>query len=493
MPARHNPLYRAKQIICTELRLYRPNVPLGRIMKVIAMGLASLAPSLPEAFLILTMALSAPFATAYGDTLFYKCNAATGKIDFKALYWLSQYSKEQQANLRHSVESRGYKNVGKHLLTYNSHGYLVSSETQTMDCRIRDKDFVISIGTQPGNVNAMGSCGAWSTHWIAISERGKQILPMTTLSSCQGNRVIYRITINTTTTPPKIKILKTDINDFRAKVFRSSAKIIRPHNIDLGITTSSIAVGANSIWIAQDESETITQLSRAGAVIGAYHIDGHPLALAVGPHGDIISLVGRKSLESIITLNRSGQEISSVAAPQNPTAIFVTKNNEIWTNAEYNLDAHSPRRSLFRVGAQGNITKVFTSNYPIDNFSISHAGNIWILGDHTLLKLSSNSQVLVRRRFDNYPELIAVGGPDNDVWVGLDSAYPTWNAHSATYGPGIIKELDRHGNVIKVRYTKSDPTGLAVDDAGNVWVGNGKILTEIPKEYWEQHNRTPNE
>jgi hypothetical protein len=230
------------------------------------------------------------------------------------------------------------------------------------------------------------------------------------------------------------------------------------------------------------------------------------MVLAVGQHGSIISLVGRtmvkpgkfgstsKTSEAIIKLNQVGQEISSVDVTHyNPSAIFVDQNNEIWINAQYTANAFSPRRSLFRIDTHGNIAKVFGSNYPIGRFAITHAGNIWMIDDHTLLKISRNAQVLARRRFNNYPALIAVGGPDSDVWVGLNSEYPSWNAHSAAYGPGIIKELDRHGKIIKVSYTQSDPTGLAVDAAGNVWVANGKIITEIPKEYWEQHNITPNE
>jgi|GEM_PF-4999212 len=177
-------------------------------------ALSALTP--PKALLILSLALLSPFTTAYGDTLFYRCDARRERIEFKALYEAGQ-----QTHIIRSIEAQGYDLVGEHLLTYNALGYLVSLTTQVLDCQIHGRNVITIIGVQPGNINAMGSCGAWSTHWVAVIERGQTtpILPMTVLSTCQGDEMIYSIKLDLRTIPPQIDIAKTNINNFLNKAF----------------------------------------------------------------------------------------------------------------------------------------------------------------------------------------------------------------------------------------------------------------------------------
>jgi len=309
---------------------------------------AALVPYTTFAALIIMFAcpMSPIVKIVYGDTIFYKCAPAEGKIKIKILYnMMSGYNEKQRMSIINKMKKRSYKYAGSSyaLLKYNSAGYLINSKTNTQYCFIANKKYSIKIGAVVANKNANGQCGAWSTHFIEIklyNDKTKTVvLKKTILSSCGSNTAISKILVNVFDSPAKIRIENERLDGL--PFLKQNDSLIK--NIAISYYPVGISVnGSNHIWIT--DRHYLIKLNNKGKILLKRKFNGYlgPIItycvnricnIWVGESPKYQRWIQKEKSYGpgkIIELNSLGKIIKTINIKSDPTAMTIDNLGNIW-------------------------------------------------------------------------------------------------------------------------------------------------------------------
>lgn len=250
-----------------------------------------------------------------------------------------------------------------------------------------------------------------------------------------------------------------------------------------GINTPyGLAVDAlGNIWVANESSNSVTELNATGSVLGTYTSGGilSPRGIAIDTTGNV--WIANTGGSSIVELNSAGTPISTgsgytAGSINAPVALAIDSSNNVWV-ANFNGSSITALNSAGTVINSSPLTASGNIALPVGIAMDTH-GNAWIsnAGNGTVAEFN-NSGVLQSSAGYSDGALIHPQGIVMDV---SNNAYVAANYISAVSGFGsngsALTSSPLTGGGI------SAPTGMAIDGAGNIWAANAKTagtLSEI--------------
>lgn len=252
---------------------------------------------------------------------------------------------------------------------------------------------------------------------------------------------------------------------------------------------ASIAVdGAGDVWVANYTGGSVTELSAGGVPISPVTgftgggLGGLEYALAIDRAGNV--WVANFSGSSVTELNAGGNPLSPPAGfvgGENPQGIAVDGAGNIWVADHGN--------SVMKLDANGNLLSPaggFTAGglYDAWGIAIDGTGNVWVTdatvgasGGNSVTKLNAGGNPLS-------PATGFTGGRlDNPVAIAIDSAGNAWVANETG---NSVTEFSPSGSVLSpAGITLNEfgggglnaPYAIAIDGAGNVWLPNSGSST----------------
>ncbi len=243
-------------------------------------------------------------------------------------------------------------------------------------------------------------------------------------------------------------------------------------SISTGLLETSYTVGnpygiaidaSGNVWVTNNGSHNVTELSSTGATIGTYAVGTNPQGIAIDASGNV--WVANNGSGTVTELRSTGATIITVTVGTNPHGIAIDASGNVWvTNSSPN-------------GGSGTVTELSSTGTPIGTYAvginpfgiaIDASGNVWVVNgnNNDVTKLSPTGAPI---------GTYAVGG--NPYGIAIDASGNVWVTNSGTNN---VTELSPAGTPIGTYPAGSAPQGIAIDASGNVWVANtGSPVTEL--------------
>jgi len=262
---------------------------------------------------------------------------------------------------------------------------------------------------------------------------------------------------------PFLPALAATPNDWTVAIKYSGSSLNTPYGL---------AVDAQGdVWVANESSNSVTELTNTGTVAGTYSAGGilSPRALAIDTTGKI--WVANTGGSSIVELNSSGTPLSgtlgyTAGSINAPVALAIDSGNNVWI-ANYN---------------GGTVTALNSSGTAIDSsplvgggnislpagIAVDAHGNVWVsnAGNGTVAEFS-NAGVLQSSTGYTDGALIHPQG------IALDS---NSNAYVAANFIAGVSGFNSGGSPLTSSPLTggglSAPTGMAIDGNGTIWIAN---------------------
>ncbi|AEE14093.1 hypothetical protein Thena_0453 [Thermodesulfobium narugense DSM 14796] len=405
-----------------------------------------------------TLSNSSKISDDSNTYLFYKCNP-NGELEFKNLYFYTQNEQDKKISTIESLQQAGYKNLGgpDELLIKDSRGFVTSTKTINLSCKIRDFTYNITVGAMTGNPNPVGQCGAFSSHWIEIEKGNSTILPKTVLQTCNSQSAISKITINSA---GQIQVYKT--NPYSQSGSANPMDTNKKRTIYVGQTPDAIATdNFGNIWVSNYQSQNIAKINQDGEV-DLFNLKGSPTNIAVDSYGNVFVIVE----DSIIKLTQEGKIIGTYKIADGLNYIFIDPQNNVW------VDDWKDGK-IFKLNENGNITKTYQASYGAYQIIMDKSNNLWVASSYgPLILLYPNghikecSQCCVNK----------ITTANNTAWITtgklLDNSI-------------MLRHINANCEILPQSYKLNiQPTGIAIDNKDNIWISGNKkegegVLEEI--------------
>lgn len=240
-------------------------------------------------------------------------------------------------------------------------------------------------------------------------------------------------------------------------------------NQDVGGYGIAVDVKGN-VWVAFDDGtdgSSVSNLSKydgkTGAIIGTYLVGNNPHGVAVDNNGNIWT--ANYGDQTVTKINGStGAVIGTYSVGNNPYGVAADSSGNIWV-------ALQGENSVSKIDSStGKIINTYNVGESPHGIAVDENGNVWVANyiGETVSKINVSSGVVSEYPVSGRVEAVAVDKNGN-VWV-TDS----WNRK-------IYKINNMTGNITGT-YNASAvgiPSGVAVDDAGSVWIGNSLSLFRL--------------
>ncbi len=247
------------------------------------------------------------------------------------------------------------------------------------------------------------------------------------------------------------------------------------------IAPSGLAVDPNNdlfvpSYGASGTGNTVTEYTGLGATRTFTLKSTGPEAIAIDGTGNVFiasagTSVGTGDIEAIPAGSPNGTatltQASNVSVGPN-SALAVDENFNLWLS-----NSNNTAITQFLCSATPCTATVSSLPPNPDSIAVDHSGNIWvgnISGSLTELAATNNTTIT---QSANSP---FTGGGLTSPFTGLiDGLGNVWESDFIT-GSGTVSELTGSGKAISpasgFTHTFNGATGLAIDGAGNVWIGN---------------------
>ena len=225
----------------------------------------------------------------------------------------------------------------------------------------------------------------------------------------------------------------------------------------------------NNVWVANDLSNTVTELSPSGAILGTYTVGIGPRAIAIDPSGNI--WVANQGGVTVTELSPSGATLGTYNVGSFPQAIAIDPSGNIWV-------ANEASGTITELSSSGTKLGTYSVGNGPDNIAIDHSGNVWVTNQdsNTVTELSPSGATLGTYNVGSNPWGIAID-PSGNIWVA------NWGNGTigTTFGDSNVTELSPSGNIIGTYVVGSYPWAIAIDSSGNIWVANeaSGTITEL--------------
>jgi len=237
---------------------------------------------------------------------------------------------------------------------------------------------------------------------------------------------------------------------------------------------------------AGDPHESVTQLSPSGTVMKNVllvsstttpsGVLGSSVLVALDAQGNVwvtdqATSQGGRNANSLFEVSSAGVVIQTVAlADQLPSGIAVDAAGAVWLATATN--------KLLKVSG-GAVTGTYDLGAPVNNIAVDSTGNVWVAGGNNAIA----TQVVAASGALGKIAAIPGGESGGFPWgLAIDNAGHVWISNTDLDGP--VAEIDPAsghlvGNYNDVAFS-SALGGLVIDAQGNVWVANlASTLVEI--------------
>jgi hypothetical protein len=152
---------------------------------------------------LLVLVAVAPTARAdwFHTLVGYKCNQVTQRL---VVYYVGAYNEEGESMVQHKTL---YEWSPSSLITMRDDDHYGESKSVTRTCELKHGKYEIQIGPSPGNANMQGRCGAHISAWVAIKRDGAPVGSYTFDEDCHSEDVLVRVSIDSSATPPRLKLV----------------------------------------------------------------------------------------------------------------------------------------------------------------------------------------------------------------------------------------------------------------------------------------------
>ncbi len=241
----------------------------------------------------------------------------------------------------------------------------------------------------------------------------------------------------------------------------------------VGSNPVSIAIDSyGNVWVANNGSNNVTELSSSGSTIGTYDVGGGfsylSFGIAIDASGNV--WVTNSGLNNVKRLNSSGSVIGTYTLAANAFGIAIDASGNAWITNYYNNTVTELNTSGVVIGTYSVGSGIYYGPYGI---AIDSSGNVWVTeyGLSSVYELNSSGFTIGTYSAGDGPYGIAIDASGN-VWIA---------DNTAVNGSSSVTELNASGSVIEIYPVGTNSNGVAIDKSGNIWVTNGSnnTVTEI--------------
>jgi len=246
-------------------------------------------------------------------------------------------------------------------------------------------------------------------------------------------------------------------------------------------TPYGLAVDAQGdVWVANESSNSVTELSPAGAVTGTYSSGGilSPRGIAIDTTGKI--WIANTGGNSIVEINSSGTALSGTSgytagSINAPVALAIDSGNNVWVT---NFNGGSVT-ALSSAGAAINSSPL-TGSGNISRptgIAIDTHGNAWVsnAGNGTVAEFNNSGVLQSSTGYTDgaliHPQGIALDS-NNNAYVAANFIAGVSGFNSS--GSALTSSPLTGGGL-------SAPTGIAIDGAGSLWIANANTAGSVSK------------
>ena len=201
------------------------------------------------------------------------------------------------------------------------------------------------------------------------------------------------------------------------------------------------------------------------AIAGAYpYVVGNmPWGIAIDASGNVwvTNLMGN----TVSEVTSGGSTINSYAEGNGPIGIAIDASGNIWV-------ANSADNTVNELNSGGSIIGTYGVGFTPADIAIDATGNVWVAnnGGNTVSEITYGGSTISSYTVGSSPFGIAIDGSGN-VWVtNLCGNGPVSCAQYSTVG--TVTELSSIGSTMNTYAVGAEPSAIAIDKSGNVWVGN---------------------
>ena len=218
--------------------------------------------------------------------------------------------------------------------------------------------------------------------------------------------------------------------------------------------------GSGNVWVTNQGSNNITELSSTGSVLGSFPVSTSPTGITLDSSGNV--WVISQDTNNITEFSSTGVVLGTFTVSTGPTGIALDGLGNVWV-------AGQDSDNVTELSSSGTVLETFTVSTGPTGIAIDSSGNVWITnqGSDSVTELSSAGALIGPYAVVSAPYGIAIDGSGN-VWV----VSSTGNNVTEFSSSGVLKGTYPVG---------SKPYGIAIDGSGNVWVANwgDNTLTEF--------------
>ena len=219
---------------------------------------------------------------------------------------------------------------------------------------------------------------------------------------------------------------------------------------------------SGNVWVANSDTNNVTELSSTGSTIGTYSVGSYPERIAIDSSGNV--WVGNYNDATVTKLSSTGISIGTYSVYSGPLCIAIDASGNVWITMAGDSDNNLTELSSTGNTIPSTITGAYTVASTLGGIAIDSSGNVWVANwSNSVTKLSSTGSIIGTYSVGTNPVGIAIDGSGN-VWV-------------ANYGGSTVTELSSTGSIIGTYSVGANPIGIAIDATGNVWVTNSSDNT----------------
>ena len=342
--------------------------------------------------------------------------------------------------------------------TYNTGGYITVTVSDNYGYAVTGTIGVSTsniIPSTPTNLTALSRPSSILLAWNASTGATSYTIYESAVSggpyTAVGTTTTTAYTITGITNTTSYYFVVTALNNAAESGYSNQAKGSKliMSTYPVGFLPAGIAIDASgNVWVANVNSNTVTELSPTGATKGTYNVGSNPEGIVIDASGN--AWVANDGSSNVTELSPTGATITTVTVGTNPAGIAIDASGNVWVAnfGSNNVTELSP------TGA--TITTVTVGTNPV-GIAIDASGNVWV-ANGTVTELSPTGATITT---------VTVG--TNPVGIAIDASGNVWVAN---FGSNTVTELSPAGATLRTYTVGSGPFGIAIDSSGNVWVAN---------------------